>query len=365
MKTIYPNYDNCLTNLSNSILKYYGLETSHSTLNDLDDILIEKKYKNIVVILYDGMGSNLLKRLLGEESFLYKHKLRDINAVFPPTTTASTTSVLSGKNPNEHGWLGWDLYFKNIDKTVSMFPNTLKDTDILVSEKSVSEEEYPYESIIKRIGTKVKSTSLFPFKDTIYKDLDDMLQNIEKICNEKEKNFIYAYYDDPDHTMHLTGTDSKETLNSFTMINKKTEKLCKKLKDTLVIIIADHGHINSSSVTIKDYKDLFELLERNTSIEPRACSFKVKKGKEKLFEELFNNYLGEYFELKTKKEIIDDKLFGTGENNKNFEGVIGDFIAIAIKDKYINYDENGKTYLSMHAGITEDEVLVPLIIYKS
>ena len=47
----------------------------------------------------------------------------NIDAVFPATTTASTTSVLSGKNPNEHGWLGWDLYFKEFDKTISIFPN--------------------------------------------------------------------------------------------------------------------------------------------------------------------------------------------------------------------------------------------------
>ena len=45
---------------------------------------------------------------------------KNIDAVFPPT------SVLSGLNPIEHVWLGWDLYFREIDEVVTMFLNTKK-----------------------------------------------------------------------------------------------------------------------------------------------------------------------------------------------------------------------------------------------
>ena len=366
MKTIYPDYNNCLTNLSNSILNYYGIKTYNNTLKELDDVLKEKNYNNIILMLYDGMGTNLIKRNLGEDSFLYNHILKSINAVFPPTTTASTTSILSGLNPNEHGWLGWDLYYKELKRSVSMFPNTYKDSDDKVSEESISEKTYPYESIVKKIGNKVNSIGLFPFpKMTEYKTLDEMFEIISNEINNNKKNFIYAYYDNPDHTIHLTGTDSKETLEVFKTINNKVEEFSKTLKDTLLIVIADHGHINSEKITIKEHKEIYDLLERDTSIEPRACSFKIKKGKEKEFEKLFNNKFKDDFILINKKEIIDRKLFGTGENNKNFNEVIGDYIAIAKSNKYINYDEKGKDYKSMHAGITEDEVLVPLIIIKS
>ena len=289
----------------------------------------------------------------------------DINAVFPPTTTASTTSVLSSKNPNEHGWLGWDLYFKDINETVTMFNNTIKDTETKISEKSISEEKYPYESIVKKIGNKVNSISLFPFKGTLYDGIEDMVDKIESICKNDTNNFIYAYYDEPDHTMHLTGTDSEETKRMFETINNQTEKLCNRLKNALVIVIADHGHINSTPIIIKEHKEIYELLERTTSIEPRACSFKIKEGYEDKFEKLFNNKFGDYFILLNKDEVKNKKIFGTGNNNNYFDDVIGDFIAIAKSNKHIYYDENGKNYLSMHAGITEDEVIIPLIIYES
>lgn len=364
MKSFFPDYDNCLTNLTNSLLNYYGLETYHNTLKELDIALKEKDYKNVVVILYDGMGANLLKRNLNENDFFNMHKEKDLHAVFPPTTTASTTTVLSGKNPNEHGWLGWDLYFNKLDKVVTMFTNNYKDTNIPASEEEISEKTYPFKNIIELIGTKVNAVGLFPFKETFYHELPEMHEKIKEICSNKEKNFIYAYYEDPDHSMHITGTDSEETKKVFRELNDATEELCKSLKDTFVIVIADHGHINSEVITLKEYPDVFNCLERDISIEPRACSFKIKKGKEEEFEVLFEKYFRDYFTLLTKEEVIEKQIFGIGNNNKHFEESIGDYIAVATSNKFFRYDENGKIFTSMHAGITEDEIVVPLILYR-
>ena len=49
-----------------------------------------------------------------------------------------------------------------------------------------------------------------------------MFTKIENNLNKKEKNYIYAYYTNPDSIMHHTGTDSNETIECFKMINDKT-----------------------------------------------------------------------------------------------------------------------------------------------
>jgi len=49
MKRIYPDYNNCIVNVSNSILKYYGLKNYHNTLEELDKYL-EKDYKNVTAV---------------------------------------------------------------------------------------------------------------------------------------------------------------------------------------------------------------------------------------------------------------------------------------------------------------------------
>ena len=364
MKIIYPDYEKCLTNLTNSILKFFDITPYHKTLKELDKVLEESNYDNIILLIYDGMGSNILSRNLNENSFLRKHKIEDIKAIFPPTTTASTTTLLSGLNPCEHGWLGWDLYFKCLDETVTMFLNTKKDTNILVSEENMAQKYFSYSSIIDLINEKYKAFKLMPFGDNAYNDLADLNNKVINLCKEKGKKFIYAYYDEPDHTTHNEGTDSNITVKLYEEIDKSTKELYEKLKDTntLVIVTADHGHINSKDITLSDYKDIFNLLKHDVSIEGRACAFFIKEGKSQEFEQLFNKYFKDDFILYTKEEVIKNKLFGSGRENKYFKDSLGDYLAVAITNKYFRYNENSVKLTSMHAGITEDEILVPLII---
>ena len=44
------NYNECLTNLACSIRKYFELDYKHNTLKYVDDLLEEKKPKNVVCI---------------------------------------------------------------------------------------------------------------------------------------------------------------------------------------------------------------------------------------------------------------------------------------------------------------------------
>ena len=115
------NYDECLTNVACSILKYFDCTYYHKTLNILDIILSEKKPKNVVLILFDGLGSRLLDKVLDKDSFFLKHRIAEITSIFPSTTTASTFSVQTGLNPCEHGWLGWSNYIKPIDTIIQLF----------------------------------------------------------------------------------------------------------------------------------------------------------------------------------------------------------------------------------------------------
>ena len=364
MKIIYPDYEKCLTNLTNSILKYFDITPYHKTLKELDKVLEESNYDNIILLIYDGMGSNILSRNLNENSFLRKHKIEDIKVIFPPTTTASTTTLLSGLNPCEHGWLGWDLYFKCLDETVTMFLNTKKNTNILVSEENMAQKYFSYKSIIDLINEKYKAFKLMPFGDNAYNNLEDLNNKVVNLCKEKGKKFIYAYYDEPDHTTHNEGTDSNITVKLYEEIDKSTKELCEKLKDTntLVIVTADHGHINSEDITLSDYKDIFCLLKHDISIEGRACAFFIKEGKTQEFEQLFNKYFKDDFILYTKEEVIKNKIFGRGIENKFFKDSLGDYLAVATSNKYFRYNENSVKLISMHAGLTEDEMLVPLII---
>lgn len=94
-----------LINVSNSILKSMDVKPLNNSLKELDKLFLQKRYKNIVLLLYDGLGSIVLDKYLSEGDFLLKNKICNISSVFPATTVAATTSVLTGLEPSEHGWL--------------------------------------------------------------------------------------------------------------------------------------------------------------------------------------------------------------------------------------------------------------------
>lgn len=361
------NYDECLTNLACSIRKYFGLDYNHNTLEYVDEILNEKKPQNVVTILFDGMGANILKRTLSKDDFFIKNMKKTITTVFPATTVAATNAIITGLNPVESGMLGWYIYYKDLDKIIATFRDTEKNnSNRLVLQEAINfrEKYFKTRSIVDEINERndAKGYSILSFGNNPYNDTGAMFKRIEELCMEDGKKYIYAYDDNPDRTMHRMKCDSKEAKDMIRYRNIMTEKLCNNLKDTVVFIIADHGHINVENIFLKDYPDIVDCLIRNTSIETRAVNFFVKDEKKEEFVNLFNKYFGNDFELLSKSEIIEYKLFGDGEQNEIFESEIGDFIAIATNNKCLLMDGDD-CFKSSHAGYTDDEVYIPLIIW--
>jgi len=359
------NYNECLTNLACSIRKYFNLEYHHNTLPMIDEILERDKPDNVIVILFDGMGSRILDRTLSQDSFFEKNKLCDITSVFPATTTAATTSIRTGLNPCEHGWLGWNTYIPPIDKVITLFKNTEKKTRELIPEFVRIKEDVLYTgTICKDINSlqgNVYSRELFPFGLNPYNDLDDMLKRIEEETRLEGKKYIYAYDDEPDKTMHQFGPDSDISKSLIVERDRKVQQLCNKIDNSVLIVVADHGHIKVNHFFLSDYPEIMELLERQTSSEQRALIFKVKDGYHNLFVERFNNLFKDYYDLYTKDDVINSKLYGDGKEIKLFKEAIGDYIAIA-KSNYTIVTPGDEILCSHHAGYTDDEIYVPLIV---
>ena len=365
---INNNYNECLTNLACSIRKYFELAYNHNTLSYIDEILEEKKPKNGVTILFDGMGSNILDRVLVSDSFFISHRIKPITTVFPATTVAATTSIQTGLNPSETGMLGWNMYFKDINKIITTFKESEKGDKSetpLEEAKKFKNKYMKTKTIVEEINEKgkYKGYRLYPIEENPYSDLEEMFEKIEKLCSENGKKYIYAYDTEPDHLMHRFGTYCSEIKDLIRYRDIMTQKLCNKLKDTVIFIVADHGHTPVENIHLENYPEIVKCLKRGTSIEPRAVNFFIKDDKKEKFVNLFNKNFGKDFELCTKKEVIDSKFFGDGDENPIFNSAIGDFLAIAIENKTIVFNSD-KKFVSQHAGMTDDEILVPLIVVK-
>ena len=358
MKIKYPDYDNCILGIPAAVLKHYGLETNQTPLPILER-LFENNYKNIVVMLFDGMGSAILDKHCDKSDFLMHNKIADISSIYPPTTTAAVTSMETGLPPISHGWLGWSLYFKELDKVVNLFRNDIHGSEPeQAADYHVARRFMPYTDIFTQInesGIDVKASRVSLFSEYQTQSIDEICEITEKLCNDDGRQYIYTYWHEPDHSMHEFGTSAEIAKTHLREISAKVERLTEKLTDTLIILTADHGLVDIE--LDPNHAELEKYLLHPLSLDDRSRNIFVKPEYKAVFKEDFHALYGDRYLLLSRDEILAMNLYGHGERHEKITDFIGDYIAVST-DKYV-LDDNEK---AAHAGLCEDEMIVPLII---
>ncbi len=229
-KVVFPDYDNCIINLMSSILQNYDVPIEHPPLKQLNTSELKSK-KNIVLMIFDGYGYNLLKKYSQtSSSYLSEHLVDSITSVFPSTTTSVITSFRTAKTPLEHGALGWTMFFKEYYKFIDFLPNwdsiTGKEIDHM---RYRTYEKMKFENIFQKIHKANPSVELYniyakylakkPYSEIVsmpstiksYKTTKKLFNIIEKIVKKKStsRKFIMSYSANPDGLEHQNGIHSK------------------------------------------------------------------------------------------------------------------------------------------------------------
>ena len=367
-KLIKPNYKKCILNISASIAEYLGSPNKNATLPKLNREL-KKGYKNIVFICFDGLGMYPIKKNLEKTDFLRKNIKQELLSTFPSTTTNATTSLMFNKLPLEHGWFGWSMNFPNINRNVDIYLN--KDSwtheKIHVENTPLSKIDYYFDhtncdySINTIFPSYIKVNK--PENNIVFDTMNDFFNQIINVCNRDNKQFVYAYYPEPDAAMHENGVTNEKSKQIIQSISDNCKKLYNSTNNTLFIITADHGQIDITEY-VELYKDekLMEMLEIYPYMEVRASAFKVKTDKRQEFEKYFKSKYGKDFKLYKSKYLIDKGYFGKcGDKGE----LLGDYISIGkYNNKFCLLTDSYPRFKGHHTSLTE-EMEVPLIIIKN
>ena len=253
--------------------------------------------------------------------------------------------------------------------------DTLKNARINVFDEVVNYE--PVFEKIEKASQDVKAYEITPdYSDRRSKrsiranNVEDLCEAIKMVCNGEGRKYIMAYSDNPDGLLHKYGCNSEEAKNMVLEAEKTIEEMCKELKDTIVIICADHGHKDiNKAYNILDYPEILDCLVMPASLESRVLTFWVKEDRKEEFETLFNKEFSNDFMLLTKKEFLDREFLGKGDKHKKIDDFIGNYVALSISDSIIQLQtylaEGKKVKKSTHCGLTKEEMEVPLIVIET
>lgn len=358
-----------LCNVSNSILKHYGVETFHTTYKPLDKILKNTSKEKICLILFDALGKAIIDRYQEYIPFIFNHVYKEFKSVFPPTTVAATTSLTTGRYPIENGYLGWTMYFKNYDKLINVFPsnNKLNSNEFIkpAVQYDLLKTKYIWDLINEHDNSNTAANIMsFDVNDSI-----DPIINLKNYFNKtndllKNHKFIYSYCTEPDHTMHLTGVKSFNTKDMIILLNNELEKLVNNNPDTLFILVADHGMIDVNQEYTHAHDDFCNSLNNQYfAIEPRFATFKVKD--KPAFVKAYNEHYAKLFLLKSKEEILENHTFGYGKPNQYALDSMGDYFLIAKNISMLNDGYAPQDLVANHAGCTKQETQLYMSLFNN
>ena len=375
-----PNYkQGNIVNLMSSLLQGLG---AHSRYPQLDRTLSKeiKKASNVVLVVIDGLGADSLRKL-PQGSFLRKYYYRTLTTVFPSTTTAAITTFLTGVSPQEHGFVAWYMKLKEFGgEVVIILPYITKEGKPLSHSVSLKMPRSLFEQvpvptylILKRRYYESRYNHLLGGKAHFlgYRaaKLAEFAQATQKAILSPGRKYIYTYWSRFDDLSHWYGKESREARQHLWELDGALERLAGKLlgTNTLLLITADHGQISTTkekTIILEQHPQFLNCLTASLCGEARAAMFYVHPEKRKQFEQYVQKKWGNYCQLSTSSELLQQGYFGLHQPHPSLKDRIGDYILIPQSNYIFKEHTISKKHpflVGHHGGLSREEMEVPLV----
>ncbi|GAB4168604.1 MAG: alkaline phosphatase family protein [Rhodocyclaceae bacterium] len=381
---LLPDYaGGSLLNLMQSIALASGVSAcAHAPLRGLDVGRL-KAATHLVLILADGLGLHTLTGA-GRGSALHGHLHGWASSVFPSTTAAAITTVMTGLAPQQHALTGWHMYFREIDRVLASLPLSPRDGGTIAPELlPLAPRLFAHRSLYGSLDRRSWVISPARIDDApfnrhhsqgasriAYGDLEGMFEAIEcLLAGSGERRFIYAYFPDLDEAAHEHGIASEEVSGCLAAFDRRFARFADSIRgsDTAVIVTADHGFIDAPPrrrIELDDHPRLAAMLRRPLCGERRIAYCYVREACHEQFERYVCGELGHACAVRRSRDLIRAGWFGPGEENPELASRIGDY-TLVMKEDWTILDrlpgEKRHRMVGVHGGISAQEMRVPVI----
>jgi len=380
---VYPDYtEYSVANVPDSALAALHAESQRPIPDAFNGV--ETDVDHVIVVLADGLGWNQFKRVQGDSellsAFAEQGTVTPLTSVYPSETAAAMTTLHTGKQPTEHGLLGWYQHLPGSEGVIESLPfRTLDgrsaasvfgaDEDDLVEPGTTVYERASAEGLATRVIQPENVTgSVYDERVTrgaevaSYANERDFAAELSKTVTEADHpTYALAYAPDVDGAGHEAGTDSPEHRNAALRITNAVRQAVSGLsrtqaERTLLVVTADHGQVNTDpKENIALGTDLTNRLRRPAMGGPRNLQLHTKDGERPDAEAVIENFDAATF---TREEARDWNLFGDRSGGDLFRQREPDLVC-APREVNMWYDSDELDLIGAHGGLHPDEMLVP------
>jgi hypothetical protein len=332
----------------------------------------------VCLVLVDGLGWNALRARSADAPFLTSLLAnagsRSITSVFPTTTPIALTSLGTGLSPGEHGIVGLLMRLPEDGRVVDTLALPAQvDMRALQPRQTAFERAAAAGVEVTRIGPKafdgagLSEAGLRGGRYTSAESVGERVDGAASAVRRGERALAYVYFGDLDATGHRRGCTSDAWLRELRHLDRVVEQLADALPaGSTMIVTSDHGMVDVPFERRWDVADIPALADGVQVVagDLRGVHVHTLPGAADDVLGAWRETLGADFWVLPRDGAIRAGLYGAVADHVHPR--IGDVVALA-RDASAVVDRRAMPpalmgLVGLHGSVTEDELLVPLLV---
>ena len=333
--------------------------------------------RSAIVFVVDGLGAHNLAARRGHARFLGSvGGRRDVaRTVFPSTTAAALTSLLTGTEPGTHGIVGYRARIPGTNiapnqlhgwETDGLDPKAWQRSTPLIEREAeggrpcfvVSRPEYTRTGFTEAT---LRGARFLPSND-----LAERAATAAALATEHAGALIYLYAPELDTAGHRDGTESDRWITALERVDAAAQMLVSEAGPTTgILVTADHGMVDVPThrhVLVGEGDPLVDGVSLIGG-EPRMLHLYTEPGRADAVAATWREREHARAWVMTRDQAIDAGLFGRVADEVRER--IGD-VVIAARGRYAYYDDREadkrpQSMIGQHGSLTDEERTVPLL----
>ncbi len=398
---VHPCYDGLsIANLPSSICRWLGcpLPVEQPLAAEFTGHFADA-YRHVILIVVDGLGWEFLHahQMDGVEdnpcadwkALLQDGQLHPLTSIVPSTTSAALTTFWTGRQPAEHGIIGYEMFLKEYSFIANIILQSV--TTFLGESGNLIKAGFDPTAFlpVPTLAAHFRAHGIRPFamqpatingsglsqmllKDVAtlpYRTLNELWELTAGVRAETayKRTYTYIYWGELDTLSHQAGPQDRQVEQKWVEFTRLLARFIRENRhaskpDTLLLLTADHGQIATevrADYDLRNHPELVEHLVMLPSGEGRLPFLFTKPGRAGAIRDYLAAHWGDQFQLIPSEKVLSSGLLGDCPPYAGTVERLGQYVVFPKDNAYWWWVNKDNRLHGRHGGLSRQEMLVP------